>query len=138
VPCFSQPLTGTCQLLFVYGSLRQGFRAEGLMCRAGGRYLGNACVRGRLFNLGEFPGAVKTHGAPQLVLGELYYLPGAVRALNFLDRYEGSRYTREVTEVELQSGRCVRAWIYWLKRVPVSRPQIEGGDYARARESSEL
>jgi gamma-glutamylcyclotransferase (GGCT)/AIG2-like uncharacterized protein YtfP len=103
------------------------------MRHAGGRYLGKACVRGRLFNLGEFPGAVKAPGAPQVVLGELYYLPGAVRALKFLDRYEGSRYKREVTEVELQSGRRVRAWIYWLKRVPASGQKIEGGDYATAK-----
>ena len=130
-PC--QLSTVNCELLFVYGTLRQGFRAESLMRHAGGRYLGKACVRGRLFNVGEFPGAVKAPGAPRRVLGELYCLPGAVRALKFLDRYEGSRYKREVTEVELQSGRRVRAWIYWLKRVPVSRPKIEGGDYTRTR-----
>ena len=127
MPHFCEPSTGNCELLFVYGSLRQGFRAEGLIRRAGGRYLGKASVRGRRFNLGEFPGAVKATGTPQRVLGELYALPYALRALKSLDRYEGTLYKREVTEVELQSGRRVRAWIYWLKRLPGSRRQIEGG-----------
>jgi len=136
--CFGQLSTVNCELLFVYGSLRRGCRAQGLMRHAGARYLGKASVRGRLFDLGEFPGAVKATGASALVLGELYYLPCAVRALKSLDRYEGSRYKREVTEVELQSGRRVRAWIYWLKRVPASRHQIEGGNYAKARMNSEL
>jgi gamma-glutamylcyclotransferase (GGCT)/AIG2-like uncharacterized protein YtfP len=104
------------------------------MRQAGARYLGKASVRGRLFNLGEFPGAVKAPAAPARVLGELYSLPDADRALKSLDRYEGSLYKREVTEVELQSGRRVQAWIYWLKRVPASRHKIEGGDYATARE----
>jgi gamma-glutamylcyclotransferase (GGCT)/AIG2-like uncharacterized protein YtfP len=103
------------------------------MRRAGARYLGKASVRGRLFNLGEFSGAVKVPAAPARVLGELYYLPDAARALKSLDRYEGSLYKREVTEVKLQSGRRVQAWVYWLKRLPASRRKIEGGDYATAR-----
>ena len=130
-PC--QLSTVNCELLFVYGSLRQGFSAQGLMRHVRARYLGKASVRGRLFDLGGFPGAVKAPGASQRVLGELYYLPRAVRTLKSLDRYEGSGYRREVTEVEWQSGRRVRGWIYWLKRVPASRHQIEGGDYASAK-----
>ena len=130
---FCQPSTDNCELLFVYGSLRRGFTAEGLMRHAGARYLGKASVRGRLFKLGEFRGAVKAPGAPQRVPGELYRLPYRAQALKSLDRYEGSRYQREIAEVELSSGRRARAWIYWLKRVPATRRQIESGDNATAR-----
>ena len=90
------------------------------MRRAGARYLGKASAPGRLFNLGKYPGAVRAPGARQRVRGELYYLLGAVRALKFLDRYEGGLYKREVTEVELESGRHLQAWIYWLKRIPAT------------------
>jgi len=113
---FCQLSAVNCELFFVYGSLRRGFEAQGLMRHVGARYLGKARVRGRLFNLGEFLGAVKAPCSSTRVLGELYYLPSAARALRSLDRYEGSRYRREVTEVELQSGRRVQAWIYWSKR----------------------
>ncbi|HTG60303.1 MAG TPA: gamma-glutamylcyclotransferase family protein [Terriglobia bacterium] len=99
------------------------------MRRAGGRYLGKAKVRGRLFNLGEFLGAVKAPFSSARVLGELYYLPSAAQALRSLDRYEGIGFRREVTEVELQSGRRVPAWIYWLKRAPASRHQIQSGSW---------
>jgi gamma-glutamylcyclotransferase (GGCT)/AIG2-like uncharacterized protein YtfP len=125
VLCVRQPSPADYDLLFVYGSLRRGFRAQGLMRHLGARYLGKAGVRGRLFNLGEFPGAMKATGPSQRVLGELYYLRGAVRALKSLDRYEGRQYRREVTEVELESGRRGQAWIYWLKRVPTPRHQVE-------------
>lgn len=114
------------ELLFVYGSLRRGFEAQGLMRRVGGRYLGKARVRGRLFNLGEFLGAVKVFRSSARVLGELYYLPSAARALRSLDRYEGIGFRREATEVELKSGRRVRAWIYWLKRAPIRRVKSKG------------
>ena len=88
------------------------------MRRVGARYLGKASVRGRLFNLGEFTGAMKAPDGPARVLGELYYLPSAARALKRLDRYEGSQYEREVAEVDLRSTRRVPAWIYWLRQVP--------------------
>lgn len=116
-----------CELLFVYGSLRRGFAAQSLMRRVGARYLCEASARGRLFSLGEFLGAMKAPRASGLVPGELYYLPNASRALKPLDRYEGSRYKREVTQVELQSGKRVQAWIYWLKQATASRNQSEGG-----------
>ena len=88
------------------------------MRRVGARYLGKARVRGRLFNLGEFTGAMKAPDGPARVPGELYYLPSTAPALKCLDRYEGSQYEREVAEVELPSTRRVRAWIYWLRRAP--------------------
>ena len=120
-----------CRLLFVYGSLRRGFAAQALMRRLGARYVGKGSIRGRLFDLGEFPGASKAPGASARVSGELYHLPGAAHALKSLDRYEGSSYSREVTEVKLQSGARVRAWVYWLKQVPASKHQIRGRDYAK-------
>jgi gamma-glutamylcyclotransferase (GGCT)/AIG2-like uncharacterized protein YtfP len=119
-----------CEPLFVYGSLRRGFDAQGLMRRLGARYVGKGTVHGRLFDLGQFPGAVKAPGSSAQVAGELYYLPSPARALKSLDRYEGSRYKRELAEVKLQDGRRARAWIYWLKRVPAPQHQIKRGDYA--------
>ncbi len=125
-------------LLFVYGSLRRGCEAYARMRRLGARFAGKGSIRGRLFHLGEFPGAVRARGRSTRVVGELYCLPNAARALRHLDSYEGAAYRREVTEVELLSGRRARAWIYWLKRVPASGVQIVDGDYAKAREDCEF
>jgi len=93
-----------CRLLFVYGSLRRGFRAHGLMRRLGGRYIGKGSVRGRLFDLGDFLGAVSTPGASTRVAGELYDLPSAA-ALKSLDRYEGKRYRRDLADIKLEVAR---------------------------------
>jgi gamma-glutamylcyclotransferase (GGCT)/AIG2-like uncharacterized protein YtfP len=100
------------------------------MRRLGARYVGKGSVQGRLFDLGEFPGAVKMRGSSGRVEGELYHLPSAVRALKSLDQYEGSCYTRELAEVELQGGQHARAWVSWLKQAPPPKHQIKGGDYA--------
>ncbi len=120
-------------LLFVYGSLRRGFEAQDLMRRLGARYVGKGSVRGRLFDLGNFPGALRTPGTSTRVIGELYQLPSAASALKSLDRYEGNRYRRELAEVALRDGKRARAWIYWLKRAPASQRRIKGGEYATNR-----
>lgn len=127
-----------CELLFVYGSLRRGFEAQDLMRRLAARYVGKGSVRGRLFDLGKFPGALKIPGTSTRVVGELYQLPSAARALKSLDRYEGNRYRRELAEVKLRDGKRARAWIYWLQRIPASQHQIRGGDYASRKSYSNV
>jgi gamma-glutamylcyclotransferase (GGCT)/AIG2-like uncharacterized protein YtfP len=125
-----------CELLFVYGSLRRGFGAQGLMRRLRARYLGKGSVEGQLFDVGRFPAAVKAPRSRMRVVGELYRMPSANRSFLRLDQYEGRSYSRDLAEVELQNGKRTRAWIYWMKRVPASKRRIRGGDYAT--QSSEL
>ena len=62
--------------LFVYGTLRKGFRAHGLLQRFHARLLGAGHIRGWLYDLGEYPGAAEGTGAQGFVEGELYSLPG--------------------------------------------------------------
>jgi len=102
------------------------------MRRLGGRYIGKGSVRGRLFDLGDFLGAVRTPAASARVAGELYHLPG-VAALKSLDRYEGKLYRRDLAEIKLGSGKRARAWVYWLKQAPALQHRIKGGDYAARR-----
>jgi gamma-glutamylcyclotransferase (GGCT)/AIG2-like uncharacterized protein YtfP len=144
-------------LLFVYGSLRRQFEGHALLERLGARYIGRASVPGRLFDLGRFPGAIKTNvvhepgqrlnssqvnATPEpaeqpRVLGEIFQLRNPQRALSLLDQYEGLRpsplvrslYARELVEATLEDGERVVTWIYWLNRLPKGMRRITSGDY---------
>src|SRR5262245_20347166 len=80
----------TPEYLFVCGTLRSGLApAEvagimGTMLR-----VGPASVPGRLYDLGDFPGAVLDPGCDLKVIGEVLQLPDDGAALADLDAYEG-------------------------------------------------
>ena len=81
-------------LVFVYGSLKKGFRLNGSL--EGQRYVGIACTEPKysLFNLGQFPGLIDEqhpefgHKAPaRQIWGELYEVDED--CLIHLDKIEG-------------------------------------------------
>ena len=104
--------------LFVYGTLRQGHLMHGLL-RPLGRFLGRASVKGRLYDLGGYPGLVLDDAAGW-VHGELYSLTRPGQAFEVLDEYEGClpaevgkpEYRRVLCEVVNDRGRFSKAWMY--------------------------
>lgn len=123
--------------LFVYGSLRRDApagRHDLLEGRA--RYLEAGRVRGRLYDLGSYPGLVRAPGRDEWVRGELYSL-AARHVLAELDEYEGydhgnraaSEFVRVLESVSLDSGRSTRAWVYEFTGPTACRPRILSGDY---------
>ncbi len=151
--------TVNCKLLFVYGTLRRGFRLHGVLERLGAQYVRRGNIQGELFDLGDFPGARKTEssggssaglqpgtaalkGGATLVVGEVYQLQNPARALKSLDEVEGFRshapagsagslFRREIVWVTLQNGERLSAWVYWLNRASVPGRRIDSGDYAK-------
>jgi len=109
--------------LFVYGTLRKGFRAHKLLQTQHARFLGNGNVQGRLYELSEYPGAIWSSRPNDRVHGEVYLLPRAFGAFSVLDRFEGydperpgwNMFDRKDTSVQFAGGRDLRAWIYWLR-----------------------
>jgi gamma-glutamylcyclotransferase (GGCT)/AIG2-like uncharacterized protein YtfP len=127
--------------LFVYGTLRKGFRAHKLLQRHHARFLGNGHVQGRLYNLSEYPGAKWSDAPGERVQGEVYFLPRAAAAFSSLDRFEGydpsrpewSMFELKETTVRLAGQREVRAWIYWLRGGRRSGRRLLTGDYGMRR-----
>ena len=124
--------------LFVYGSLRSGFRNPVYEYLT--RYfhlLGEAVVKGKLYDSGEFPVAAATKDE-KFISGELYAINNPAEfswAIEQLDDYEGINveagetpmYKREAVTV-YQRGNASEAWIYWFNG-PVSQfPEIPSGD----------
>lgn len=127
--------------LFVYGTLRKGFRSHALLQRFRPRLLGTGHVRGRLYSLGEYPGAAESTGDTDRIHGELYWLPRAEVAFKLLDRFEGfdparptsNEFERKETTVKMPGGGRIPAWIYWLSRTHASGSRIISGNYALHR-----
>jgi gamma-glutamylcyclotransferase (GGCT)/AIG2-like uncharacterized protein YtfP len=124
--------------LFVYGSLRSGFHHPA--CDYISKYftlLSEAKVKGLLFDLGDYPGAIPT-AEGSFIKGELYELkkPGEFEcAIHQLDDYEGVNpekgekqlFIREVTDV-FCNNKSTKAWIYWYNMELSTQPIMPSGD----------
>ncbi|HMK04724.1 MAG TPA: gamma-glutamylcyclotransferase family protein [Ferruginibacter sp.] len=124
--------------LFVYGSLRSGFRNPVYNYLT--KYfhlLGETVVKGKLYDMGEYPVAIPT-AEEKFISGELYAINDPMEfswAIAQLDDYEGLNteageqplYKREEV-VAYQDGQPITAWIYWFNGNIGSQPEIESGD----------
>lgn len=116
--------------LFVYGSLRStAARPLASWSGASVRCLGAARIRGRLYDLGAYPGVVDCPRSGW-VRGELYELRRPRRLLARLDRYEGGQY-RRVRRPIYGAGGQRQAWVYLLRRPPRGR-RVMGAVRCRA------
>ena len=124
--------------LFVYGSLRSGFRNPVYEYLT--KYfhlLGEAVVKGKLYDLGEYPAAAATV-EEKFISGELYCINNPLEfswAIGQLDDYEGLNteegetplYRREEV-IAYKDGEEHTAWIYWYNKDLTGNPLIESGD----------
>lgn len=124
--------------LFVYGSLRSGFRNPVYAYLTKFFHLiGEAVVKGKLYDLGDFPAAAATT-EERFISGELYSINNPLEfswAIGQLDDYEGLNteadeiplYKREEV-IAYANGEEHKAWIYWYNRDLTGLPVIESGD----------
>jgi gamma-glutamylcyclotransferase (GGCT)/AIG2-like uncharacterized protein YtfP len=124
--------------VFAYGSLRSGFHSPAYEYIS--RYfnfLGEAKVKGELFDLGTYPAARPTD-QNKFIIGELYRIKNENEfpwAMGQLDDYEGVSvafdemllYRREIAEVHIDN-KITNAWIYWYIGDIKDKPVIESGD----------
>jgi gamma-glutamylcyclotransferase (GGCT)/AIG2-like uncharacterized protein YtfP len=109
--------------LFIYGTLHPD-RAPREIAAAARRLtpIGPATIRARLYNLGEYPGAILDATAPP-ISGELFTLPDAA-TLAALDAYEDFRPTdpaaslflRVETTATTPDGSHLTCWVYTYNR----------------------
>jgi gamma-glutamylcyclotransferase (GGCT)/AIG2-like uncharacterized protein YtfP len=135
----------TILYLFVYGTLRKACGHEmHRVLERGARCIGDATVRGALYDLGSYPGLVISGDDVDVVKGEVYALdPESAQAtLADLDRYEGCatadpephEYRRETVGVRLVDGTEFDAVTYVLSRSHAGLTRISGGDYVAWRQ----
>jgi gamma-glutamylcyclotransferase (GGCT)/AIG2-like uncharacterized protein YtfP len=115
-------------LLFVYGTLMRGYGLHALLA-PGATLVGEGTVRGRLLDLGRYPGLVEGAGR---IHGEVYRLDDS-ELLPVLDREEGYNFVRRRAVVTLAGGRRVSAWLYRYGGPCQRATPIPDGNYRRAR-----
>lgn len=124
--------------LFVYGSLRSGFRNPAYHYLT--QYftlIGEAVVQGRFYDQGEYPVALPTE-EDHFIKGELYQLndnDDFAWAFEQLDDYEGVNvemsehaYYRRAVATIFNVGEPQDAFIYWYNQSVEGMPALETGD----------
>ena len=124
--------------LFVYGSLRSGFRSPVYeYISRFFTFMGEAKVKGKLFDMGSYPAGIPAND-DHFIIGELYDILDESEfswAIGQLDDYEGVNvesdevqlYRRELTDVFI-NDEVIPAWIYWYNGEVSGRPVITSGD----------
>ena len=125
--------------LFVYGSLRSGFRSPAYeYISRFFSFMGSARVKGKLFDIGTYPVGLPADEEGSYIVGELYVIRNEAEfswAIGQLDDYEGvavepdeiQLYKRELVDVYLENAR-IPGWVYWYNRKVTGMPVIESGD----------
>jgi gamma-glutamylcyclotransferase (GGCT)/AIG2-like uncharacterized protein YtfP len=125
-------------LLFGYGTLMStatGPLGRGQRQRLSGessRLIGEGSARGRLYDLGRYPGLVECDDSTERVHGEVFDLLEPERTQLWLDAYEGivpgdhphNEYERCIRQITLTAtGETVSAWVY-IYRLDVTRARL--------------
>ncbi len=123
-----------CRHIFVYGSLMSSVATplgarERSRLSGESRSLGTATTKGRLYDLGQYPGMTPAISPADTVEGELLELLNPTATLIWLDQYEGVRYgfsasgdyRREICSIELQKSK-------FAPRQPASSGLAQLGD----------
>lgn len=128
------------EYLFVYGTLQPDIAPPEIANTVRQlRPIGSAFVRGRLYDLGEYPGVILDASSDTTISGEVFELPDDQTVLTTLDEYEGfnpsdheaSLFVRIKCLVILSDGRKLESWIYVYNRSPEQMPLVTSGDYAK-------
>jgi gamma-glutamylcyclotransferase (GGCT)/AIG2-like uncharacterized protein YtfP len=119
-------------LLLVYGTLRQGERADITKKMPGAvSFVSLDRITGEMYNMGYYPGVKAEAGSFEkdkpAVVGEIYQIDNP-SIIPILDGYEGypSLYNRIETETE--GGRVT--WVYTFNHEVLEEQRIPSGDWA--------
>lgn len=123
--------------LFVYGTLMQSFDTSmNRYLQRHARFLGAAVVKGRLYDLGRYPGLLLDEVSGRSVSGHVYTLSRPQEVLPVLDRYEGydpsrpeaGEYRR--TRINLRcEGQVLSCWVYLYNADVHGLSEITSGNY---------
>ncbi len=130
-------------LLFVYGTLRQGnTNAMAAYLAKQSEYLAAGWFQGCLYAISDYPGAIASSDPEHRVYGEIVRLNNAETVLSVLDDYEEcgpqhrqpTAYQRVHATVHSLEGVVFNpVWIYLYQWPIVDKPFIAHGDFMRVK-----
>jgi len=124
-------------LLFVYGTLLDDDNKYGVYLRDNSRFYSEAAVKGKLYDIGEYPGAVLCDEC-DLIYGVILQMDDPGATLGLLDIYEGfgasqpqpNEFIRVQAEAQTTSG-PVECWIYLYNLPTCGLILTENGRYIK-------
>ena len=123
-------------LIFVYGTLLDAENKYGLYLRDNSKFFSSAKLKGKLFDLGDYPGVVLYPDGADWVHGVLLQMDDPATVLDVLDIYEGfgkdqpqpNEFVRVLAEAATESG-IIICWVY-VYNLPLNNfRQITSGNY---------
>jgi gamma-glutamylcyclotransferase (GGCT)/AIG2-like uncharacterized protein YtfP len=133
----------TAEFVFLYGTLLPQFVPEAMReVVARLHFHGDGSLRGVLYDLGDYPGAVFDTTTDMRVDGTVFELPQDPQVLEALDRYEGydptphaaNLFVRKLQRVDLMTGDTIECWVYEYNGNPNGALVIARGRYERPSE----
>jgi len=128
-----------CNLLFVYGTLRQGnTNAMAAYLAARAEFVTGGWFQGCMYQISYYPGVIASNQPGDRVYGEVYRLNDAQAVLAVLDDYEEcgiqhtqpAEYQRGKTHILASDGRVLEpVWIYLYQWPLVGKARIASGDF---------
>jgi gamma-glutamylcyclotransferase (GGCT)/AIG2-like uncharacterized protein YtfP len=126
--------------LFIYGTLRNGMPlAIDNDIAIDIEWVGHSQIKGRLYEIGEYPGALPAENDKSVIKGEVLKLNKPGKVLKLLDEYEGydpknleqSEYYRKKELIQMEDGSTVEAWVYWYNLPVTNKRRIANHDYLK-------
>jgi len=124
--------------LFVYGTLQPGFiNPFAQMLHHNSRCAGPGIMSGRLYNIGQYPGAVHDPNSSASVHGTIFDITETPNLLTRLDHYEGvgnpptpaDEYIRDMVHISFGTVE-LRCWTYLYNWPVLESQQIVSGRYS--------
>ena len=112
--------------LFAYGSLLSDDNEFAIYLKNNSKFYSAGKVKGRLYDIGEYPGAVLTSEGDKYIYGDILKIDTPEKVFKVIDDYEGyggeqswpNEFIRVLTDIETKSG-AMSCWIY-VYNLPVN------------------
>ena len=133
----------TNNYLFVYGTLLNADNEFAIYLKNNCSFYATSKFKGRLYDVGEYPGAIADDQYTGYVYGSIFIMKDAASALKHLDYYEGfgpeqeqpNLFVRETIKVEIENG-LISCWCYLYNLSVDGLPLIISGDYWSYKKTS--
>lgn len=127
------------ELLFVYGTLLDPQNPVGEYLRSNAEFYADGYFMGKLYDLGDYPGAVESNNPEDKVYGTVFVLKNAESIFRILDEYEETgdqfakpnEFIRTKTEIVTGKNEKLLCWVYLYNRstenlLPIKTWRISG------------
>jgi gamma-glutamylcyclotransferase (GGCT)/AIG2-like uncharacterized protein YtfP len=128
--------------LFIYGSLLESDNEFGRYLKQHATIYKRGNFKGKLYDVGEYPGAVHLPDTDHKVHGIIIKLEDVDQTLKYIDDYEGFGYDqlqpnlfiRKLLTVQAEN-KNVKCWVYLYNHPTAHFKQILSGDYLSYKRS---